>query len=58
MAKRMETSRSQLDRLFDSENAEVQLDTLARAAEAVNCDLQIRFGRKQTRARRQGSCTR
>ena len=39
MAKRMETSRSQLDRLLDPENAEVQLETLTRAARAVNCEL-------------------
>lgn len=43
MAKRMATSRSQLDRLLDPENAEVQLDTLSRAAEAVNCELQVRL---------------
>ena len=41
MAKRMETSRSQLDRLLDPENAEVQLETLARAARAVNCELRF-----------------
>lgn len=39
MAKRMDTSRSQLDRLLDPENAEVQLETLTRAARAVNCEL-------------------
>jgi len=39
MAKRMETSRSQLDRLLDPENAEVQLETLTRAAREVNCEL-------------------
>ncbi len=50
MAKRMATSRSQLDRLLDPENAEVQLETLARAAQAVDCDLQIRLDRKPTRA--------
>lgn len=43
MAKRMATSRSQLDRLLDSENADVQLDTLARAASAVNCELQMQL---------------
>ena len=41
MAKRMATSRSQLDRLLDPENADVQLDTLTRAASAVNCELQL-----------------
>ena len=39
MAKRMVTSRSQLDRLLDPDNAEVQLETLTRAARAVNCEL-------------------
>jgi antitoxin HicB len=43
MAKRMATSRSQLDRLLDPENADVQLDTLARAASAVNCELQMQL---------------
>lgn len=41
MAKRMATSRSQLDRLLDPENADVKLDTLARAARAVNCELRL-----------------
>jgi hypothetical protein len=53
MAKRMETSRSQLDRLLDPENAEVQLDTLTRAARAVDCELHFelagRNGRSATR---------
>jgi len=35
MARRMETSRSQLNRLLDPESESVTLDTLARAAEAV-----------------------
>ncbi len=43
MAKRMATSRSQLDRLLDPKNADVQLDTLARAAAAVNCELQMQL---------------
>lgn len=41
MARRMETSRSQLDRLLDPDNADVKLDTLARAARAVNCELRL-----------------
>ena len=53
MAKRMETSRSQLDRLLDPENAEVQLETLTRAARAVNCELHFQLtganGRAATR---------
>jgi len=32
MAKRMNTSRAQLDRLLDPENDKVQLDTVQRAA--------------------------
>jgi predicted XRE-type DNA-binding protein len=41
MARRMETSRSQLDRLLDPGNADVKLDTLARAARAVDCELRL-----------------
>ena len=37
MAKRMNTSRAQLDRLLDPENDKVQLDTLQRAAAAGVC---------------------
>ena len=35
MAKRMQTSRAQLDRLLDPNNDRVQLDTIQRAAAAV-----------------------
>ena len=35
MARRMKTSRSQLDRLLDPENTKIQLDTLHKAARAV-----------------------
>ena len=35
MAKRIETSRPQLDRLLDPDNGNVTLDTLAKAAAAV-----------------------
>ncbi|ACA21251.1 hypothetical protein M446_7032 (plasmid) [Methylobacterium sp. 4-46] len=35
MAKRMHTSRAQLDRLLDPENDKVQLDTVKRAAAVV-----------------------
>jgi transcriptional regulator with XRE-family HTH domain len=35
MARRMRTSRSQLDRLLDPENTKIQLDTLYKAASAV-----------------------
>lgn len=41
MARRMETSRSQLDRLLDPDRSDVRLDTLARAARAVNCELKL-----------------
>ncbi len=41
MAKRMATSRIQLDRLLDPENADVQLATLA--ASAGNCELQMQL---------------
>lgn len=41
MATRMATSRSQLDRLLDPENADVKLDTLSRAARAVDCELRV-----------------
>jgi hypothetical protein len=41
MAQRMRTSRSQLDRLLDPDNADVKLDTLARAARAVKRKLKL-----------------
>jgi DNA-binding Xre family transcriptional regulator len=41
MAERMETSRSQLDRLLDPDNNKVQLDTLQRAARAVGRTLKV-----------------
>lgn len=41
MAKRMHTSRSQLDRLLDPDNNKVQLDTLNRAAAIVGKRLRI-----------------
>ncbi len=41
MAKRMNTSRSQLDRILDPNNDRVQLDTLSAAARAVGCELRI-----------------
>lgn len=41
MAARLGTSRSQLDRLLDPENATVQLDTIARAARVVGKKLRI-----------------
>lgn len=44
MAKRMGTSRSQLDRVLDPANAAVQLDTLIKAARAVGRELRIGRG--------------
>ena len=41
MAARLGTSRSQLDRLLDPQNATVQLDTIARAARVVGKKLRI-----------------
>jgi hypothetical protein len=43
MAKRMGTSRSQLDRVLDPSNITIQLDTLIKAARAVGRDVSIRF---------------
>lgn len=44
MAARMQTSRSQLDRLLDPDNPQVQLDTLDRAARAVGRTLKVQLG--------------
>ncbi len=41
MAKRMKTSRAQLDRLLDPNNDKVQLDTIQRAAHAVGRRLHL-----------------
>lgn len=41
MARRMETSRPQLDRLLDPANPSVTLDTLAKAAQALGRRLRI-----------------
>jgi len=41
LAKRMNTSRAQLDRLLDPENASVTLETLVRAANAVGRNLRM-----------------
>lgn len=43
MVKRIGTSRSQLDRLLDPENASVTLLTLTKAAAAIGRRLQINF---------------
>jgi antitoxin HicB len=41
MARRLKTSRSQLDRLLDPDNDNVTLSTLARAAKAVGRGLRV-----------------
>ncbi|MBX6363922.1 MAG: XRE family transcriptional regulator [Gemmatimonadetes bacterium] len=41
MARRMRTSRTQVDRLLDPTNNKVQLDTLQRAAHAVGARLKL-----------------
>lgn len=41
MAKRMDTSRSQIDRLLDPGNDRVQLDTLVKAAHALGRELRL-----------------
>jgi DNA-binding phage protein len=43
MASRMETSRSQLDRLLDPENESVTLHTMKKAAEAVGLKLELQL---------------
>ena len=43
MAARMRTSRSQLDRLLDPENAAVHLETIARAAKVVGKRLRLQM---------------
>ncbi len=41
MARRMRTSRTQLDRLLDPDNDKVQLDTVQRAAVAIGRTLRL-----------------
>ena len=41
MARRMHTSRTQLDRLLDPDNDKVQLDTVQRAAAAIGRKLKL-----------------
>jgi DNA-binding phage protein len=41
LAKRMNTSRAQLDRILDPDNGSVTLDTLSRAAKAVGRHLRM-----------------
>jgi len=49
MAKKMATSRSQLDRVLDPENVSVQLDTLIKAARAVGTEVEISIRRRHRR---------
>jgi hypothetical protein len=49
MAKRMNTSRSQLDRLLDPDNDQVLLGTIHKAAAAVGRRLTIRLEESQAR---------
>lgn len=41
LAKRMKTSRAQLDRLLDPNNPSVTLSTLSKAASALGCTLRV-----------------
>lgn len=50
MARKMATSRSQLDRVLDPENVSVQLDTLIKAARAVGKEVQIKIKRAHKKA--------
>lgn len=43
MAKAMNTSRSQLDRILDPDNGRIQLDTLVSAARVLGRELQIKL---------------
>jgi antitoxin HicB len=47
MARRMKTSRTRLERLFDPKNDKVQLDTLQRAAAAVGRTLRLELVDRQ-----------
>ena len=48
MAQKMETSRSQLDRVLDPKNMSIQLDTLIKAARAVGKVVEIKIKRRQS----------
>ena len=50
MARKMATSRSQLDRVLDPSNVSVQLDTLIKAARAVGKEVEIKIKRINKRA--------
>jgi len=50
MARKMATSRSQLDRVLDPGNVSVQLDTLIKAARALGKEIEIKIKRPQRKA--------
>jgi antitoxin HicB len=50
MARQLRTSRSQLDRLLDPQNASVTLDTMSRAARALGKRLIVRVANVKSRA--------
>jgi antitoxin HicB len=50
MARKMATSRSQLDRVLDPNNVSVQLDTLVKAARAVGKEVEIKIKKTHKRA--------
>ncbi len=50
MAARMETSRTQVDRLLDPDNLRIQFDSLVRAASAIGKHVEIRLVDNTTRA--------
>ena len=49
MARRMETSRSQLDRLLDPDSDSVTLDTLTRAARAIGRQVKLELVQDKAR---------
>jgi antitoxin HicB len=49
MARQLQTSRSQLDRLLDPENSSVTLDTITRAAQALGKRIIIRLADRNAR---------
>jgi len=50
MARKMATSRSQLDRVLDPSNVSIQLDTLIKAAHALGKEIEIKIKRAPKRA--------
>ena len=59
MARDLQTSRSQLDRLLDPRNVSVSLETMARAARVLGKSLAIRIGDRKVRgAKRRGEASR